>query len=206
MPDPMSRAKNKGFSIVELMIVIVIGSIMTGVAIMALLPLFNKSHVDLAYDRTLGVLRNARNMAITQSHEYVISFAPTVGATPATITVQYQPANGAALQLVNTFTLPIDTNFAVRTGLPTSAPEGFGSGATAIDFGYGPNQTTGQTTIVFGPDGGAYDQNGDYNGGVLYIDRPLDKNIYNSRAISVFGATGRVRGWRLSSAGTWEQQ
>jgi prepilin-type N-terminal cleavage/methylation domain-containing protein len=204
----MSRAKNKGFSIVELMIVIVIGSIMTGVSIMALMPLFNKSHVDMAYDRTLGVLRNARNMAITQSHEYVITFAPLAGTTPATITVQYQPAGGAALQLVNTFTLPIDTNFAVRGGFPSNAPDGFGSGATAIDFGYGPNQTSGQKIIVFGPDGGAYDQTGDYNGGVIYIDRPLDTTIYNSRAISVFGATGRVRGWRLSATGggTWEQQ
>jgi hypothetical protein len=171
--------------------------------------MFTKSHVDSAYDTTLGVMRDTRNLAIAQSHEYLVIFTAAASGGPATITVKYQPAGGAAVQLVNTYTLPLDVNFGVRTGFPTSAPDGFGSGVAAIDFGYGPNQSSGQSTVVFGPDGGAYDQNGDYNGGIVYIDRPTDTSIYNSRAITVFGATGRVRGWRLSlvsSSATWEQQ
>lgn len=209
----MNWKKNKGFSMLELIIVISIGFTMAAVSIMALMPLFLKSHVDSAYDTTLAVLRNTRNLAIAQTHEYVITFSASVGATPATIEVQYQPAAVAgvlpALQLVNKYTLPPDVNFAVKTGFPTSTPDGFGSGVTAIDFGYGPNQSSGETQIVFGPDGGAYDQNGDYNAGVLYIVRPSDTTIYNSRAITVWGATGRVRGWLLhnvSGTATWEQQ
>lgn len=193
----------------ELLVVIAIGFTMAAVSIMALMPMFTKSHVDSAYDTTLGIMRNTRNLAIAQSHEYLISFAPSIATTPATITVEYQPANGAALQFVNSYTLPLDVNFAVRTGFPANTPDAFGSGIKAIDFGYGPNQTSGQATIYFGPDGGAYDANGDYNGGVVYIDRPADTTIYNSRAITVFGATGRVRGWRLDSisgTATWEQQ
>jgi Tfp pilus assembly protein FimT len=205
----MSSKKSQGFSLLELMIVIAIGFTMAAISMMALMPMFMKSHVDSAYDTTLGLLRNTRNLAIAQSHEYLVIFTAAAGATPATITVEYQPANGAALQLVDTYTLPPDVNFGVKTGFPTSTPDNFGTGVTAIDFGYGPNQTSGQSKIAFGPDGGAYDQNGDYNGGVVYIDRPSDTSIYNSRAVTVFGATGRVRGWRLSSPSgiaTWEQQ
>lgn len=197
----------------ELLVVIGIGFTMAAVSVMALLPMFLKSHVDSAYDTTLAVLRNTRNLAIAQTHEYIITFSSTVGATPATIEVQYQPAAVAGVipppQLVNTYTLPPDVNFAVKVGFPASTPDNFGTGVTAIDFGYGPNQTSGQPKIVFGPDGGAYDQNGDYNGGVVYIVRPSDTTIYNSRAITVWGATGRVRGWRLdsvSNVATWEQQ
>jgi type II secretory pathway pseudopilin PulG len=208
----MSSKKSQGFSLLELMIVIAIGFTMAAVSILALMPLFLKSHVDSAYDTTLAVLRNTRNLAIAQTHEYVITFSSSVGATPATIEVQYQPAAVAgvlpALQLVNTYTLPPDVNFAVKVGFPASTPDGFGSGVTAIDFGYGPNQASGETQIVFRPDGGTYDQNGDYNAGVVYIVRPSDPTIYNSHAITVWGPTGRIRGWllhNLSGAATWEQ-
>jgi Tfp pilus assembly protein FimT len=211
--NSMSSKNSKGFSMLELLVVIGIGFTMAAVSVMALLPLFLKSHVDSGYDTTLAVLRNTRNLAIAQTHEYIITFTPTVGTTPATITVQYQPAAAAGVipppQLVNTYTLPPDVNFAVKTGFPSNTPDAFGSGVTAIDFGYGPNQTSGQPTVVFGPDGGAYDQNGDYNGGVVYLVRSADTTMYNSRAITVFGATGRVRGWRLDSVSgtaTWEQQ
>jgi hypothetical protein len=75
-----------------------------------------------------------------------------------------------------------------------------------LDFDIGvtgaiPNQ------VAFMPDGSARDTNGNYNNGVLYLARTGD--IYSTRAVSVFGASGRVRGWRLvnnSSTPTWIQQ
>ena len=52
-----------------------------------------------------------------------------------------------------------------------------------------------QNYIMFMPDGSSQDTLGNYNSGVVYLTRPGD--LYSSRAVSVFGTTGRVRGWRL---------
>ena len=42
---------------------------------------------------------------------------------------------------------------------------------------------------------GAYDQLGRVNNGVFYISRPGE--LLSSRAISLFGLTGQLHGWRL---------
>ena len=216
----MTSNRQRGFSLLELLIVISLGLTFAGLTFIVMMPILNKSHVDEAYDTTLEVMRNTRNLAITQSHEYIVTFAPSVAGppiVPATISISYQPpagTNGAAagvlpaLQSVASYTLPSDINFATMAGFPSSTPDGWGSGVTAIDFGYGPNQTSGATQIVFMPDGGSYDANGDYNSGVLYLSRTSDTK-YSSRAISVWGATGRIRGWRLylqSGSAIWVQQ
>ena len=60
---------------------------------------------------------------------------------------------------------------------------------------------------MFLPDGSAHDLLGNLNNGILYLARNGD--LYSSKAITVFGSTGRVRGWRLVSqagAATWIEQ
>jgi len=95
--------------------------------------------------------------------------------------------------------------FAVQAGFPGVAPDGFGTGVTAIDFDQGMGLGS-QNYIMFMPDGSSQDTLGNYNSGVLYLTRPTD--MYSSRSISVFGTTGRIRGWRLyNQAGNkWVQQ
>jgi len=63
------------------------------------------------------------------------------------------------------------------------------------------------------PDGSARDgtspsNGGNYSSGVLYMIRAAG-TISDSRSITVWGATGRIRGWRLdvlSGVNTWVQQ
>ena len=62
--------------------------------------------------------------------------------------------------------------------------------------------------VVFMPDGSAQTSLGAYNSGIVYLTRPSD-TMYRSRAITVWGATGRIRGWRLVQQGggpIWVQQ
>lgn len=197
----MSR-KSRGFSLLEMMIVIAIGLTMAGVTVMALMPLLKQSHVDAAYDTALSVIRNYRNQSITQSKRYILTFT-----APGTITVQYWgvgvPVSPAPVT-VATYTLPNDIQFAVQPGFPAAAPDSFGNGGVAIDFDQG--ILGNQNYIMFMPDGSSQDTLGNYNSGVLYLTRPGD--LYSSRAISVFGTTGRVRGWRLynQAGNTWVQQ
>lgn len=216
MEDTMNVHKQRGFSLLEMLTVVSIGFIVAGFGFVSMMPLLTKSHINTAYDTTLMALRNTRQLAITQGHEYIVTINP--GGVAGTILVQYQPAAVSGIyppvQNVNTYTLPTDTSFAIYTGFPTNTPDGFGTGGRAIDFGYTPaGGTGGSTSIVFMPDGSARDgstptNGGYYSSGVLYIDRPAG-TIYDGRAITVWGATGRIRGWRLdvlSGANTWVQQ
>jgi len=202
----MTSKKQRGFSLLEMMITVAIGLSLAGITFVAMMPLYNRNHVDLAYETTLMALRNTRQLAISQSHQYYVNF------NAASIQITYQPpAVGGvlpAVQQVSIFTLPPDTSFSVMTGFPANAPDSFGSGITAIDFGQGLGAGS-LKYVCFMPDGSSQDNLGNYNSGVVYIARTADPNAYNSRAITVWGATGRVRGWRLNNlAGiaTWTQQ
>jgi len=199
----MTSSEKHGFSLLELLVTISIGLTMAGVTFMALMPLFKQNNVDTAYDTTISVIRNYRNQSISQSRRYILTFT-----APGTITVQYW---GVAVPVspppvtVATVTLPPDIQFAVQAGFPAAAPDSFGAGGTAIDFDQGMGLGS-QNYIMFMPDGSSQDTLGNYNSGVVYLTRPGD--MYSSRAISVFGTTGRVRGWRLynQSGNTWVQQ
>ncbi|MGA7320995.1 MAG: type II secretion system protein [Candidatus Sulfotelmatobacter sp.] len=208
----MASTKTSGYSLLEMIITVSIALILCAVTFIAFQPILNQGHINSAYDTTLMALRNTRNLAITQSHEYYVNFNPA-GFPAGTIQIQYQPpavGAGAAppLEQVTTYSIPSDVSFAVQAGFPASAPDGFGAGVNPIDFG---QTLAGEPFfyVVFMPDGSSQDNLGNYNSGVVYLTRPGD-NIYNSsRAITVWGATGRIRGWRLAQqagVATWVQQ
>jgi prepilin-type N-terminal cleavage/methylation domain-containing protein len=213
----MKSSSHRGFSLLEMMIVVAIGFTLASIAFISIKSMSSKEHLDTAYDTTLMVLRNTRELAISQSHEYVVTFNPA-GYAAGTILLQYQPPAATpggilpALQEVNTFTIPSDITYAVQSGFPTNAPDGFGSGLVPIDFGQGLGGAS-LNYVTFFPDGSSRDTNGssslgNYNSGVIYLTRAAD-TVYSSRAITVWGATGRIRGWRLynpSGVNTWEQQ
>jgi type II secretory pathway pseudopilin PulG len=204
----MTSRKISGFSLLEMMIVVAIGFTLVVFASMTMMPLFTENHVDQAYDTTLSVLRTYRNLAIAQSNRYIIVFTP-----PQTITVQLwgyspPPAASPAPVTVSTITLPQDMQFAVQAGFPNPGPDTFGTGTSVQTFNACTIVESGNPCLIFYPDGSAQDDLGNYNSGVIYITRPAS-NMYSSRAVDVYGTTGRVRGWRLynqSSGNTWVQQ
>jgi len=179
--------------------------VMAGVSIMALMPLYRQNHVDAAYDTTLSVIRTYRNQAITQSKRYIITFT-----APGTITVQFWGTGvpvAPAPVTIATYTLPNDIQYAVQSGFPAVAPDSFGTGLVAIDFDQGMGLGS-QNYIMFMPDGSSQDTLGNYNSGVVYLTQ-TGSNVNTARAVSVFGTTGRVRGWRLDSvagSNTWAEQ
>jgi type II secretory pathway pseudopilin PulG len=199
----MKLRSNRGFSLLELLITVALGFTMAAVAVMAIMPLFNQNHTALAYDTALSTLRNYRTLSITQSKRYVLYFTP-----PGTITVAYWgvavPVSPAPVT-VATFTLPQDVQFGVQASFPNPGPDSFGTGNVAVTVNNCPIVT--QNCVVFYPDGSAQDDQGNYNSGVIYLTRTGD--TYSSRAITLFGTTGRIRGWRLYNQGgvnKWVQQ
>jgi len=192
----------RGFSLLEMMAVIAIGLIISAMALMTLQPTLKYTRVTNAYNITLMAMRQARDTAIAQRQVYVVTF--THNAVPPDTIVITQGANG---NVVNTFSLPNDTSFLAQTGLPGAGatPDNFGSGGTAIDFDQGVGGGA-KNAVYFYPDGTSEDVNGNINNGVIYIARTND--LFSSHAITLWGATGRLRGWRLyTNAGAkyWRQ-
>jgi prepilin-type N-terminal cleavage/methylation domain-containing protein len=192
----------RGFSLIEMMVTVTLILVVSGIALMGMQPALKYSRVNNAYNITLGAIRQARDYAVAQRQQYSVTF--NNGAVPNTITIT-QAGNG---NVVATYQLPTDVTFTVVAGIPNAAnqvPDGFGAGATAIDFDQG--IAGGNKTVIYlQPDGTGQDVAGNINNGVLYIARAGE--LYSSHAITFWGATGRIRGWRLfpnAGAPYWRQ-
>jgi prepilin-type N-terminal cleavage/methylation domain-containing protein len=196
----------RGFSLIELMVVISLLLIVAGFSIMAIQPALRQGRVTNAYNTTLMVMRQARDYSVAQRQIYFVTL--NNGVQPNSLTV----TQGSTGTVVSTYFLPDDVQFDAEPGLPNSplvaptTPDGFGTGALAIDFDQGIAAGV-KNVIYFYPDGSAADVVGNINNGVVYIARP--GFIDTSRAITLWGATGRIRGWHIYKNGAqwyWRQQ
>jgi len=187
---------------------------------MALQPALKDARANDAYEDVLMQLRAARQRAITERKQYIVCFgvaAPAgaltpMGAPTAQSIQMFRWDVGTALSAatqISANTLPPDMQFQTLAGIPTNpanVPDGFGTGVTAIDLDQGIAGGN-KNQVMFMPDGSAHDTNGSWNSGIIYVGRTSD--LYSSRAITLYGTTGRIRGWRLTnSAGgpRWLQQ
>jgi len=197
MKGHMIRHRERGFSLLEMMTVIAILLIAGAMAVMAMQPMLQNSRVANSYNTTLSAMRQARDWSVAQRQVYIVTFIP-----PQAISIT-QAATGNVLY---TFVLPTDVTFTQVAGIPAgaNAPDGFSlGGAIAFDQSVAGGNPD---AIYFMPDGSAQDALGNVNNGVVYIARA--NQLYSSRAITLWGLTGRLRGWRLySNAGVayWRQ-
>lgn len=197
-------ASTRGFSLIELLIVVAIILIISAVTIINLPPALAAMRMNSAVNMTAETLKFARGQAFANRAVYSVTFT-----LPSTLTVT-QVATGRVVQQV---LLPTGVSFDAEPGIPSVAgttPDGFGTGAISgpidfdADFGLG-----GLNQLFFQPDGTARDGNGHVNNGVVYLARP--GNLSSSRAISIWGLTGRVKTWNLAINATtgvksWGQQ
>jgi prepilin-type N-terminal cleavage/methylation domain-containing protein len=195
----------RGFSLLETMVVVSITLIAACISFITLQPTLKQAHANAAFSESFMLLRQYRQRAIDERKRYIVTFvAPqTIQISRWDVAVPVSPAP----VLLYTETISPDVQFTVVAGVPGGAPpDNFGNAAAAIDFGQGIG-LGGLNYVLFMPDGSAQDVNGNLNNGVLYMGRPGD--LYSSRAVSVFGATGRIRGWQLvqqAGAPTWVQR
>jgi prepilin-type N-terminal cleavage/methylation domain-containing protein len=190
-----------GFTMIELAFVIAIVLIISAGALIQFAPVTKNARVETALQTTLGQASNARELAIDQRRKYRLSFV-----APRTIQLDQVVVDPVthiqSFLFTSTIDLPQDTQFIAITGIPTSGggttPDSLPTTGAAIDFDvdYG----GGGTQIFFQPDGRALDAAGRPNNGVVYVARPGE--LMSSRAVSVLGATGRVKGWHLIQSGT----
>ncbi len=184
--DNRTHRSTRGFSLLEMMIVLSIILVVTGISFVSLPQLMAQIRVTNAFNTTLTAMRQAREKSIAERRIYTVTFT-----APRTVTV----TQAATATVMSTITLPQDISFAAQLGYPNPGPDGFGAGLNAIDFDVNVAGGNGNP-IYFYPDGSGRDLNGAVNNGVVYMARPGE--IGSSRAISMWGTTGRLKGWQLS--------
>jgi len=200
----MFSRRTRGFSLIEMMVVVALILIVLAFSIMAIQPALRQAHLTAGYNQTLMALRQARDIAVAQRQIYYVTLSNAV--QPNTITI----TQGSTGTVVSSYAMPSDVGFIAWPGLPNSpivaptTPDGFGTGGTAIDFDQG-IVAGAKNVIYFYPDGSAADVLGNVNNGVVYMAMLGNTGfVSTSRAITLWGATGRLRGWHIyTNAGQW---
>ena len=172
-------------------IVVIAGSIL----VIQMNPARGQANVNAAFNTVMTTLRSARETAIGNRKNYTVAFNPS-GYPANSMTVTQVDTN----TVISSTTLPSGVAFDLESGLgtpPASALDGMGGGTAAIAFDVGVS-TNPTTTVTFMPDGSAIDANFNYNFGIVYLAQPGNK--LSSRAVTVVGPTGRIRGWRYSGS------
>lgn len=190
--------------------------ILCSIGFMSLIPALTAQRVTNAYNTTVAAMRQARDNAVAQRVSYSVTFSNTV--SPNTITVAPVLSSGSSSfqgeQNTVTYQLPTDVYFAVQPQFTlTPPPDSYGAGSAAIDLGYTANGGTGGASVVyFCPDGSAQDAedgtgncSGSWDGGVIYLTHSyngMSGDVMNSRAVTLWGGTGRIHGWRIYGNGS----
>jgi prepilin-type N-terminal cleavage/methylation domain-containing protein len=173
------NGSDAGFSLIELGIVMLVIAVVSGVALVNVSAILPGINANTAMYQTIAQLRAGREMAIAQRRDILLNF---LGDNQIQLLRVEIPAGTT---LMSTVTLENGIEFRLFGGVPDS-PDSFGNGA-AVDFGAA-------TSLVFLSDGTLVDENGNPLNGSVYLG--LADHPETARAVTILGATGRVRGYR----------
>jgi Tfp pilus assembly protein FimT len=183
-----SGGEERGFSMIELLIVVLVLMTVGAMAIIQLSPTLQQQQANAAMIQIASELRQARELAMTERRNIQVSFPVN---NQITLTRMNLPAGQAVLG-----TVPIQAPavFMLTPGAPDT-PDGFGNNG-AIEFG---NVVNGPPTMLFQSDGTFVDTAGNLLNGTVFIGIP---NVPTSgRAVTVVGATGRIRMYKANPTG-----
>jgi hypothetical protein len=182
--------------VVELLVVVAIVLIISSASLMAINSVLKSSRADYGLQIALGQVRQVHQRAIDERRVYRLTFT-----TPGNIRTDRMDFSGGVWTpaFIGSINLPTDMQFTVVSGTPTTTtPNGFGSADNAVDLSL--NNTSGATQVFFQADGRVLDSVYRVANGIVYIARPGD--LPSSRAVTIFGSTGRIKGWKLFTSGS----
>jgi prepilin-type N-terminal cleavage/methylation domain-containing protein len=171
-----------GYSAIELILVLAIMGVVMSMAMLQIGAARPAYKGDGAMRIMMAQLNSAREQSIAQRRQMLVTF---IAPSTVQITRQEVPAGTTILS-----TVPMEGSlqYGLITGVPDT-PDAFGisGGATGIAFGTA-------TQVMFNSDGTVIDQNGNPLNGTVFIAIPA--TALSFRAITVFGGTGRIRGYK----------
>jgi Tfp pilus assembly protein FimT len=189
-----------GFSLIELLGVIAIIFIVSGMAILELQPTWQQSQANAGMVQIKSTLRQARETAIAQRRTIAVQFTGN-----NTISLFQFVVVGATSTLAATpyLTMAVQKNvkFMTFTGMPDT-PDAFGlpGAGNGIEFGLVMNGPP--TGMQFQSDGTFTDGTGTVINGTVFMG--VAGMPSSARAVTVLGNTGRVRAYRGTGTG-WFQ-
>jgi prepilin-type N-terminal cleavage/methylation domain-containing protein len=180
-----SGRPESGFSLIEMLIVIVIIGIIAAMAMYSIVGALPNIKVNNGLSVAMSVVKNGKYLATSQRRNYQLLFA---GNTQIWLRRLEVPAGFTDQAVVQ---LPGEVRFVLIAGIPDT-PDGYGN-CGAICF-------PGTLTQTFLSNGQFVDTVGAPLNGTIYVGIPGD--TATQRAITITGATGRIRSYRWNG-GAW---
>jgi prepilin-type N-terminal cleavage/methylation domain-containing protein len=181
------QSRQSGFSLLEMIVMLSIMGILSTMAVVQIGQAVPAMKADGAMRVVMSQLNTARELAISQRRYMQVKFV-----APNQIQIVRTDVNTAGAVIGTTVLSAVLFESGITynkiTGLPDT-PDAFGMSAS-VNFGTA-------TTIQFATDGELIDQTGGPLNGTIVLASPQIKN--SSRAVTIFGSTGRVRGYRWNS-------
>jgi Tfp pilus assembly protein FimT len=174
-----ARLPSAGFSLVEVLIILMLLCIMGGFAVLSLNSILPGITANEAMYQAVGQLRNAREAAIGQRRTIEIKL---LGNNQIQL-VRYNLPNGTTT--ISDIRLANGCQFVLFDNTPDT-PDSFGN-ASAVNF-------PGTNTLKFLSDGTLVDDQNNPVSGSIFIGAP--DHDETARAVTILGATGRVRSYR----------
>jgi prepilin-type N-terminal cleavage/methylation domain-containing protein len=183
-----SRNAERGFSLLEVIVVMAVGLVITGIAVIGYQNIMQNFTINASMDAVVGQLRVARQTAISRRREVQVWFDTT---TPAPDFVQH--VNTQVQARPGELPFPIDPAQLSRTSqfyvFPALAdtPMAFGN-LSAIYIG---GVSGGPPIMKFTTTGAFVDGANNPLNGTIFLGIP--GATASARAVTIMGATGRIR-------------
>lgn len=184
----------RGFTSVEMAVILLIIGIIIGSALLTGNTLLPTLHADSSLDLVVTQLRQAREEAMDERRNFVVTFS---GTNEIKVQRQELPLSNPTYTLVSDSFLGEGMTYSVLT--PADTPDNFDSSLTPLCFG-----SPCGASITFQGDGTAVTTIGGapVNGTVFMA---TSGEPITARAVTVMGATGQIQGYRYNGS-TWTTQ
>jgi prepilin-type N-terminal cleavage/methylation domain-containing protein len=182
------RNGERGFSMLEMLVVVFIVLALAGMAIVQLNPARQQWQANAAMIQVASQLRQARELAISGRRNIQVQFVGNNSIRLTRLNI------AAAPTILSTVPIQSPFIFMLTPGVPDT-PDAFGN-LGGIEFG---GLVNGPPTMMFQSDGTFVDTVGNILNGTVFLGIP---NVpVAGRAVTVVGATGRIRMYKGTGRG-----